>query len=171
MSLQSFRALDSVRAPNCSNPAPGITSCRRCAHSAPAITLLPSSRCTSELHYCGPRFPCHRSSIAGCPMAASKAAGPRTLTNTIKLLINAGAAKPAPPVGPALGQAGLNIMAFCKEFNAKTANYKEGTPLRVKLRVFSDKTYEWDLKTPPTSWLVKKAAGKLRFKLPNPTHP
>ncbi len=104
-------------------------------------------------------------------MAAAKAAGPRTLTNTIKLLINAGAAKPAPPVGPALGQAGLNIMAFCKDFNAKTANYKEGTLLRVKLRVFSDKTYEWDLRTPPTSWLVKKAAGKLHVQLPSSSCP
>lgn len=54
---------------------------------------------------------------------------------TIRLLINAGAAKPAPPVGPALGQAGLNIMAFCKEFNAKTAEYKEGVPMRVYLQV------------------------------------
>ncbi|GFR42580.1 hypothetical protein Agub_g3507 [Astrephomene gubernaculifera] len=94
--------------------------------------------------------------------AAAKPSGPRTLTNTIRLLINAGAAKPAPPVGPALGQAGLNIMGFCKEFNAKTANFKEGTLLRVKLRVFSDKTYEWDLKMPPSTWLIKKAAGLAR---------
>ncbi|GLC34144.1 54S ribosomal protein L11, mitochondrial [Pleodorina starrii] len=93
---------------------------------------------------------------------AAKSGGPRTLTNTIKLLINAGAAKPAPPVGPALGQAGLNIMAFCKEFNAKTANFKDGTLLRVKMRVYSDKTYEWDLKTPPSTWLIKKAAGLVR---------
>ncbi|KAG2437836.1 hypothetical protein HXX76_005455 [Chlamydomonas incerta] len=53
-------------------------------------------------------------------------------------------------------------MAFCKEFNAKTANYKEGTLLRVKVRVFSDKSYEWDLKTPPSTWLIKKAAGLAR---------
>ncbi len=86
-------------------------------------------------------------------------AGPRQLTNTIKLIIPAAAAKPAPPVGPALGQAGLNIMAFCKEFNAKTASYKDGTPLRVKLRVYSDKSYEWDLGMPPSTWLIKKAAG------------
>ncbi|KXZ42083.1 hypothetical protein GPECTOR_209g411 [Gonium pectorale] len=95
-------------------------------------------------------------------MAAAKPTGPRTLTNTIRLLINAGAAKPAPPVGPALGQAGLNIMAFCKDFNAKTAGYKEGTLLRVKLRVYSDKSYEWELKTPPSTWLIKRAAGLAR---------
>ena len=83
----------------------------------------------------------------------------RQLTATIKLLINAGAAKPAPPVGPALGQAGLNIMAFCKEFNAKTTNYKDGVPLRVFVKVYSDKTFEWQLKTPPSTWLIKKAAG------------
>ncbi|KAG2497372.1 hypothetical protein HYH03_004530 [Edaphochlamys debaryana] len=94
--------------------------------------------------------------------AATKSSGPRTLATTIKLLVQAGAAKPAPPVGPALGQAGLNIMAWCKEFNAKTAGYKEGTMLRVKMRVYSDKTYDWDLKTPPSTWLIKKAAGLAR---------
>lgn len=93
---------------------------------------------------------------------AKAAGGPKQLTATIKLLINAGAAKPAPPVGPALGQAGLNIMAFCKEFNARTAGYKDGVPLRVSVRVFSDKTFEWDLKTPPSTWLIKKAAGLAR---------
>ncbi|GIL71604.1 hypothetical protein Vretifemale_2135 [Volvox reticuliferus] len=76
---------------------------------------------------------------------AAKSGGPRTLTNTIKLLINAGAAKPAPP-----------------EFNAKTASFKEGTLLRVRMRVFSDKTYEWDLKMPPSTWLIKKATGLAR---------
>lgn len=74
----------------------------------------------------------------------------KQLASTIKLVITAGAAKPAPPVGPALGQAGLNIMAFCKEFNAKTANYKEGVPLRVFVRVYNDKSYDWLLKTPPS---------------------
>ncbi|GAX78428.1 hypothetical protein CEUSTIGMA_g5869.t1 [Chlamydomonas eustigma] len=83
----------------------------------------------------------------------------RQLVSTIKLVINAAAAKPSPPVGPALGQAGLNIMSFCKDFNAKTGNYKEGIPLRVFVRVYSDKTYDWILKTPPSSWLIKKASG------------
>ena len=79
----------------------------------------------------------------------------RQLVSTIKLVINAGAAKPSPPVGPALGQAGLNIMSFCKDFNAKTAGHKEGIPLRVFVRVYNDKTFDWQLKTPPSSWLIK----------------
>lgn len=99
---------------------------------------------------------------AAAAAVAGVAAGPKQLAATVRLLIMAASAKPAPPVGPALGQAGLNIMAFCKEFNAKTAGYKEGVPLRVKLRVFSDKSYEWSLLTPPTSWLVKQAAGLVR---------
>ncbi|KAJ9516350.1 hypothetical protein QJQ45_001035 [Haematococcus lacustris] len=93
---------------------------------------------------------------------AAKPTGPKHLAATVRLVINAASAKPAPPVGPALGQAGLNIMAFCKEFNAKTAGYKDGVPLPVKLRVFSDKSYEWDLKTPNTTWLIKQAAGLAR---------
>mmetsp|Transcript_2321 Transcript_2321/g.3842 ORF Transcript_2321/g.3842 Transcript_2321/m.3842 type:complete len:154 (+) Transcript_2321:113-574(+) len=93
---------------------------------------------------------------------AAKQAGAKHLTGTVRLVINAASAKPAPPVGPALGQAGLNIMAFCKEFNAKTAGYKDGTPLRVFVRVFSDKTYEWDLKTPPATWFIKQATGLAR---------
>eukprot|EP00879_Flechtneria_rotunda_P005883 GHRR01006189.1.p1 GENE.GHRR01006189.1~~GHRR01006189.1.p1 ORF type:complete len:154 (+),score=44.94 GHRR01006189.1:600-1061(+) len=92
-------------------------------------------------------------------MSAAK----RRAVASIRLLINAGAAKPAPPVGPALGQAGLNIMAFCKEFNAKTASeYKEDVPLRVLIKVYDDKSYDWQLKTPPASWFIKKAAGLVR---------
>lgn len=91
------------------------------------------------------------------------ASGPlKRVTHNIRLVINAASAKPAPPVGPALGQAGLNIMAFCKEFNAKTANYKDGVPLRVYIKVYEDKTYDWQLKTPPTSWLIKQATGLAR---------
>jgi large subunit ribosomal protein L11 len=81
---------------------------------------------------------------------------------SIKLVINAGAAKPAPPVGPALGQAGLNIMAFCKEFNAKTAGFKDDVPLRVAVQVYEDKSYDWQLKMPPSSWFIKRAAGLAR---------
>lgn len=92
----------------------------------------------------------------------AKPTGPKQLTATINLIINAAAAKPAPPVGPALGQAGLNIMSFCKEFNAKTANYKDGVPLRVSIKVFNDKTFEWGLQAPASTWLIKKAAGLAR---------
>ena len=81
---------------------------------------------------------------------------------SIRLLINAGAAKPAPPVGPALGQAGLNIMGFCKEFNAKTADFNSDVPLRVQISVYADKTYDWQLKMPPSSFFIKKAAGLAR---------
>ncbi len=90
------------------------------------------------------------------------AAAKKKVVSSIRLLINAGAAKPAPPVGPALGQAGLNIMGFCKEFNAKTSGYKEDVPLRVLVRVYGDKTYDWDLKQPPSSWFIKRAAGGAR---------
>lgn len=81
---------------------------------------------------------------------------------SIRLLINAGAAKPAPPVGPALGQAGLNIMGFCKEFNAKTSEFRDDVPLRVLISVYPDKTYDWQLKMPPASYFIKKAAGLQR---------
>lgn len=91
--------------------------------------------------------------------AAAPAAVKKQVMANIRLVIAAAAAKPAPPVGPALGQAGLNIMAFCKEFNAKTTNYKEGVPLRVNVQVYQDKTYDWQLKSPPATWFIKKAAG------------
>ncbi|KAI8473550.1 MAG: mitochondrial ribosomal protein L11 [Monoraphidium minutum] len=81
---------------------------------------------------------------------------------SIRLLINAGAAKPAPPVGPALGQAGLNIMAFCKEFNAKTSEFRDDVPLRVLISVYADKSYDWQLKMPPSSYFIKTAAGLAR---------
>jgi large subunit ribosomal protein L11 len=94
-------------------------------------------------------------------MAAAQQAKKKAVAS-IRLLINAGAAKPAPPVGPALGQAGLNIMAFCKEFNAKTAEYRDDVPLRVAIQVYADKTYDWQLKMPPSSWFIKRAAGLAR---------
>jgi large subunit ribosomal protein L11 len=90
------------------------------------------------------------------------AAAKKKAVASIRLLINAGAAKPAPPVGPALGQAGLNIMAFCKEFNARTAEFRDDVPLRVQISVYADKTYDWTLKMPPASYFIKKAAGLAR---------
>lgn len=77
----------------------------------------------------------------------------------VRLVVPAGAAKPSPPVGPALGQHGVNIMAFCKEFNAKTAERVAETPTPVLITVYADKTFEWTMKTPPTSWFVARAAG------------
>jgi large subunit ribosomal protein L11 len=75
----------------------------------------------------------------------------------IKLALNAGKANPAPPVGPALGQHGVNIMMFCKEYNAKTAD-KTGTVIPVEISVYEDRSFTFVLKTPPASVLIKKAA-------------
>ena len=79
----------------------------------------------------------------------------------IKLQVKAGQANPSPPVGPALGQHGVNIMEFCKAFNAKTSDMpgiEQGTPLPVVITVYSDRSFTYILKTPPTSYLLKKIA-------------
>lgn len=76
----------------------------------------------------------------------------------IKLQIPAGQANPSPPVGPALGQAGLNIMEFCKAFNAATQSMEQGMPVPVKITVYADKSFSYDMKSPPASFFIKKAA-------------
>jgi large subunit ribosomal protein L11 len=77
----------------------------------------------------------------------------------LKLQVKAGQANPSPPVGPALGQRGLNIMAFVKEFNAKTADIEPGTPTPVIITYYQDKSFSLELKTAPASYMLKKAAG------------
>ena len=77
----------------------------------------------------------------------------------IKLQVPAGQANPSPPVGPALGQHGLNIMDFCKAFNAKTQSMEQGLPIPVVITVFQDKSFTFETKTPPASVLLRKAAG------------
>ena len=77
----------------------------------------------------------------------------------IKLQVPAGQANPSPPVGPALGQRGVNIMEFCKAFNAKTQEMEQGLPIPVVITVFSDKSFTFVTKTPPASVLLRKAAG------------
>jgi len=77
----------------------------------------------------------------------------------IKLQIPAGKANPAPPVGPALGQHGVNIMEFCKQFNAQTAKIEKGLPTPVVITVYNDRSFTFVLKTPPASVLIKKAIG------------
>lgn len=77
----------------------------------------------------------------------------------IKLQVPAGSANPSPPVGPALGQHGLNIMEFCKAFNAETQGLEQGMPVPVVITVYADKTFSFIKKTPPASILLKKAAG------------
>jgi len=76
----------------------------------------------------------------------------------IKLQVPAGKANPSPPIGPALGQRGLNIMEFCKAFNAQTQNYEPGLPLPVVITAYADKSFTFIIKTPPTTVLIKKAA-------------
>jgi large subunit ribosomal protein L11 len=77
----------------------------------------------------------------------------------IKLQVPAGKANPSPPIGPALGQRGVNIMEFCKAFNAHTQNVEPGLPLPVVITVYSDRSFTFITKTPPASVLLKKAAG------------
>ena len=77
----------------------------------------------------------------------------------IKLQVKAGEANPSPPVGPALGQHGVNIMEFCKAFNARTQNLEKGLPIPVVITVYSDRSFTFITKTPPAAVLLKKAAG------------
>ena len=82
----------------------------------------------------------------------------KKIEKLVKLQVPAGGANPAPPVGPALGQAGLNIMEFCKAFNARTQEMEKGMPLPVVITVYADKSFDFEIKTPPASVLLKKAA-------------
>ncbi|MDD5209919.1 MAG: 50S ribosomal protein L11 [Elusimicrobiales bacterium] len=83
----------------------------------------------------------------------------KAVKTMIKLQIPAGAANPAPPVGPALGQHGVNIMDFCKQFNEKTRKLEQGVPIPVVLTVYEDRTFTFITKMPPMAALIKKAAG------------
>jgi large subunit ribosomal protein L11 len=82
----------------------------------------------------------------------------KKIVGYIKLQVPAGSANPSPPIGPALGQRGLNIMEFCKGFNAKTQEMEKGMPIPVNITVFSDKSFTFEMKTPPASYFLKKAA-------------
>ena len=77
----------------------------------------------------------------------------------VKLQVPAGAANPAPPIGPALGQQGVNIMEFCKQFNAQTQKLEKGLPIPVIITVYSDRSFTFIMKTPPASVLIRKAIG------------
>ena len=83
----------------------------------------------------------------------------KEIVGQIKLQIPAGQANPAPPVGPALGQQGVNIMEFCKQFNARTQKMEAGMPIPVVITVFQDRSFSFITKTPPNSYFLKKAAG------------
>jgi large subunit ribosomal protein L11 len=82
----------------------------------------------------------------------------KKITGYIKLQVPAGAANPSPPIGPALGQRGVNIMEFCKAFNAATTELEKGMPIPTVITVFADRSFAFETKTPPATFLLKKAA-------------
>ena len=82
----------------------------------------------------------------------------KKITGFLKLQVPAGAANPSPPIGPALGQRGLNIMEFCKAFNAQTQKMEKGIPIPVVITTYQDRSFTFEMKTPPASYLLKKAA-------------
>jgi large subunit ribosomal protein L11 len=83
----------------------------------------------------------------------------KKISGYIKLQVPAGQANPSPPIGPALGQRGVNIMEFCKSFNASTQNLEAGMPIPTVITVFADRSFSFITKTPPASFLIKRAAG------------
>ncbi|XP_076945142.1 large ribosomal subunit protein uL11m-like [Bidens hawaiensis] len=83
----------------------------------------------------------------------------RPVAATVRLTIPAGGARPGPPVGPAIGQYKVNLMAFCKDFNARTQKYKPDAPIAATVTVFKDNTFELSVRSPAVSWYLKKAAG------------
>ena len=83
----------------------------------------------------------------------------KKITGYLKLQVPAGAANPSPPIGPALGQRGLNIMQFCKDFNAASQDLEKGSPIPVVLTIYADRSFSFEMKTPPVSHFLKKAAG------------
>jgi large subunit ribosomal protein L11 len=83
----------------------------------------------------------------------------KKITGYVKLQVPAGAANPSPPIGPALGQRGLNIMEFCKAFNARTAQMEKGMPIPVIITAYQDRSFTFEMKQPPVSYFLKKASG------------
>ena len=91
----------------------------------------------------------------------------KKITGYLKLQVAAGSATPSPPIGPALGQRGLNIMEFCKAFNARTQEMEKGQPTPVVITIFADKSFTFETRTPPVTYFIKKAANlKAGSKLP-----
>jgi large subunit ribosomal protein L11 len=82
----------------------------------------------------------------------------KKVTGFLKLQVPAGSANPAPPIGPALGQRGLNIMEFCKAFNAQTQKMEKGSPIPVVITIYADRSFTFEMRTPPVSHFIKKAA-------------
>jgi large subunit ribosomal protein L11 len=82
----------------------------------------------------------------------------KKITGSLKLQVPAGSANPSPPIGPALGQRGLNIMEFCKAFNAQTQQMEKGQPIPVVITIYADRSFTFEMRTPPVSHFIKKAA-------------
>src|SRR6201989_2943608 len=105
----------------------------------------------------------HSGAVIVCTAVPGTTKGPgimaKKIAAYIKLQIPAGKANPSPPIGPALGQRGLNIMQFCKEFNAQTQGMEPGMPIPVEITAFADKSFTFKMKSPPATYFVKKAAG------------
>src|SRR4030088_2068940 len=91
-------------------------------------------------------------------MATRRTYMAKKVTGFLKLQVPAGSANPSPPIGPALGQRGLNIMEFCKAFNAQTQKMDKGTPIPVVITTYQDRSFTFEMKTPPVSYFLKKAA-------------
>ena len=94
----------------------------------------------------------------------------KKIAGYVKLQVPAGAANPAPPIGPALGQRGLNIMEFCKAFNAKTAQMEKGMPIPVIITAYQDRSFTFEMKQPPVTYFLKKAANLKLGKKPASGH-
>ena len=90
----------------------------------------------------------------------------KKVAGQLKLQVKAGSANPSPPIGPALGQRGINIMEFCKSFNAATQEMEKGMPIPVVITYYQDKSFTFEIKTPPASFLIKKAAKMATAKKP-----
>ncbi|KAF5203629.1 50S ribosomal protein L11 [Thalictrum thalictroides] len=123
-----------------------------------SISLSSNSHFSRHFLHRKPSSPSTPSSLVVKAMAPPKAGKAKKVIGLIKLALEAGKATPAPPVGPALGSKGVNIMAFCKDYNAKTAD-KAGYVIPVEITVYDDKSFTFILKTPPASVLLLKAAG------------
>ena len=94
----------------------------------------------------------------------------KKIAGYVKLQVPAGAANPSPPIGPALGQRGLNIMEFCTAFNAKTAQMEKGTPIPVVITAFQDRSFTFEMRQPPVTYFLKRAAGLKLGKKPASGH-
>jgi large subunit ribosomal protein L11 len=144
----------------------GAAPCDRPEHSlrlsAKPVSTRPFARGRTPGRQPGSTFaprPCNRRRLKK-PRANNGAASmAKKITGYVKLQVPAGAANPSPPIGPALGQRGLNIMEFCKAFNARTAQIEKGTPIPVVITAYQDRSFTFEMRNAPVTFFLKKAAG------------